>query len=326
MRRAFDMFLLGSCLCGALGVSAASSWRDPAAHTVMFVEAEKGVRLEVLDWGGTGRPILLLTGLGDTAHVYDDFAPKLAKQFHVLGITRRGFGASTGGTGLNYSSDRLGDDVIAVIHSLRLARPILAGHSIAGEELSSVGARHPDAVSGLVYLDAAWSYAFDNGEMTPLATYLQLQKSSPRPTFSEADFSSFETWRNADSIGSGVRVPLQEYHQEGEVDASGRVHQRDTGAIADAIFAGTRKYTDLHLPILALIAYPQTFGAVAAGKEQDAAGAQREWQLHKRSDAMVFEKHITTAHVVRMRANHSIYISNESAVLREIQLFADSLH
>src|ERR1019366_2274860 len=48
-----------------------------------------------LDWGGVGRPVVLLSGLGNTAHVFDEFAPKLAVGFHVYGVTRRGFGASS---------------------------------------------------------------------------------------------------------------------------------------------------------------------------------------------------------------------------------------
>ncbi len=47
-----------------------------------------------------------------------------------------------------------------VIDALKLVRPILVGHSIAGEELSSVGSRHPERIAGLIYLDAAYSYAF----------------------------------------------------------------------------------------------------------------------------------------------------------------------
>lgn len=34
------------------------------------------------------------------------------------------------------------------------------GHSIAGEELSSIGSRHPERVAGLIYLDAGYSYAY----------------------------------------------------------------------------------------------------------------------------------------------------------------------
>jgi hypothetical protein len=57
-------------------------WHDPSKHQVRFVIVENGVRLEVLDWGGSGRPVVLLAGLGFTAHVFDGFAEKLAKSCH----------------------------------------------------------------------------------------------------------------------------------------------------------------------------------------------------------------------------------------------------
>ena len=75
-----------------------SAWKDPAPHSVRFVTVEPGVRLEVLDWGGPaggGRTLVLVPGLGNTAHVFDTLAPKLAARYRVLGVTRRGFGASS---------------------------------------------------------------------------------------------------------------------------------------------------------------------------------------------------------------------------------------
>ena len=71
-------------------------------------------------------------------------------------------------TSSGYSADRLGDDVIAVMDALKLNRPVLLiiGHSVAGEELSDVGTRYPQKISGLVYMDADYGYAFDDG-MTP---------------------------------------------------------------------------------------------------------------------------------------------------------------
>ena len=133
-------------------------WHDPSPHTVQFVTVEEDVRLEVLDWGGSGRPLVLLAGQGNTAHVFDDFAPKLVPQYHVYGITRRGYGESSAPDS-GYSADRLGDDVLAVLDQLKLNRPVLVGHSIAGEELSSLGTRHPERVAGLIYLEAGYSYA-----------------------------------------------------------------------------------------------------------------------------------------------------------------------
>jgi pimeloyl-ACP methyl ester carboxylesterase len=119
----------------------------------------------VLDWGGSGRPLVFLAGLGDTAHVYDHFAPQFTGKFHVYGITRRGFGESSYPTpnSENYSADRLGDDVLAVMAALNLQKPVLVGHSIGGEELSSIGSRHPEKVSGLIYLDPGYSALYTPG-------------------------------------------------------------------------------------------------------------------------------------------------------------------
>jgi non-heme chloroperoxidase len=134
-------------------------WQDPSPHKVQFVTVDKDVKLEVLDWGGAGLPIVLLAGLGNTAHVFDDVAPKLTPAYHVYGITRRGYGASSAPAS-GYESDRLADDVLAVMDALAIRRPVLVGHSIAGEEMSSIGSRHLERVTGMVYLEAAYSQAY----------------------------------------------------------------------------------------------------------------------------------------------------------------------
>jgi non-heme chloroperoxidase len=76
-----------------LAAQSSAAWRDLSPHQVRFVTVDKSVRLEVLDWGGTGRPILFV-GCYLTAHVHDAIAPKLTDRFHVYVITRRGIGAS----------------------------------------------------------------------------------------------------------------------------------------------------------------------------------------------------------------------------------------
>lgn len=104
---------------------------EQAPKQVSFVEAEPGVRLEVLDWGGTGPSLILLAGSGNTAHNFESFAPLLTNQFHVYGITRRGYGASSAPPS-GYTPNRLGDDIVAVMDALKIQRPLLVGHSIAG--------------------------------------------------------------------------------------------------------------------------------------------------------------------------------------------------
>ena len=146
------------------GLLAQEAVRDASPHAVRLIAIDKDVRLEVLDWGGSGRPVVLLAGLGNTAHVFDDFAPRLTAVGHIYGITRRGFGASTAPEAACLRDCRA-DDVLAVIDALKLQRPALAGHSVAGEELGSIGSRHPERVSGLVFLDAGY------GHLMPIASF-----------------------------------------------------------------------------------------------------------------------------------------------------------
>jgi hypothetical protein len=102
---------------------ASASWRDPSSHAMRFVTVERGVRLEVLDWGGSGKSVVLLAGGGNTAHVFDERAPKLPSNHHVYGITRCGFGAS-GFSASDNPIDSLRDDVLAVIGAFKLKRPV----------------------------------------------------------------------------------------------------------------------------------------------------------------------------------------------------------
>ena len=70
----------------AIGIGCAQeggTWHDPSPHHEQFVAVQEDVRLEVLDWGGSGRPVVLLAGSGNTAHIFDDFAPKLTGFCHV---------------------------------------------------------------------------------------------------------------------------------------------------------------------------------------------------------------------------------------------------
>jgi non-heme chloroperoxidase len=140
-----------------------------------MITVDQGIQLEVLDWGGTGRPLVFLSGLGNTAHIWDDFAPEFTRNHHVYAITRRGFGRSTHAAA-GYTPERLSDDILAALAQLKIEKPVLIGHSIAGEELSSIGTRHPELVSALIYLDAAYTYAFYDAAGDYQANLVDLQQ------------------------------------------------------------------------------------------------------------------------------------------------------
>jgi non-heme chloroperoxidase len=307
-----------------------TAWQiDPSPHTAQFITVDKDVKLEVLDWGGSGRPLVLLTGLGNNAHVFDKFAPKLTATYHVYGITRRGYGASSAPAS-GYSADRLGDDVLAVIDSLKLNKPILAGHSIAGEELSSIGSRHPEKVAGLIYLDAGYSYAYyDRARGDYRIDLIELQK-------------------KLDQLqpGKGPPNPLPLIQELLETSLPGferdlRDEQKDLQSMpaamlaaasapppmaAQAIMAGMQKYTSVPVPILAIFAVPHDLGPLGGSDAAARAASEARDLASTGAQAKAFEAGLPSAHVVRLaKANHFVFLSNEADVLREMNAFIGGL-
>ena len=112
-----------------------------------------GIRLHYLDWGGEGSALIFLTGMGSSAYIYNGFAPLFTDKFHILALTRRGHGDSdypeTG-----YDPDTLVEDIRQFMDALHIEKAVLAGHSLAGVELTHFAATHPKRVEKLVYLDA----------------------------------------------------------------------------------------------------------------------------------------------------------------------------
>ena len=165
--------------------SQTADWRDESPHKVTQVEVEDGVKLEVLDWGGSGRALVLLAGLGDAVHVYDEMAPTLARRDRVIGISRRGHpGSSSPMTG--YTLPRLAADVVRVMDAVGLKTAVIVGHSFAGEEMHVLAARHANRVAGLVYVDAAFDRA-DRFEAYEAASRAMPAPPRPQP----ADLASF---------------------------------------------------------------------------------------------------------------------------------------
>jgi len=297
---------------------------------VQFVTVDKDVRLEVLDWGGSGMPLVLLAGLGNTAHIFDKLAPKLTANHHVYGITRRGFGVSSA-PATGYSADRLGDDVLAVLNSLKLNRPVLVGHSIAGEELSSVGSRHPERVAGLIYLDAGYSYAYYHGaggdldiDLVDLQKKLeQLQPGKgPQDTKAlihevlEATLPGFERdLRERQKLLQAMPAALLAAQASSPVSEAAR-----------AIQMGEQKYTSIPVPILAIYAVPHDFGPVPGFDAAARAAFEAADEATTGAQAKAFESGVRSARVVRLaHANHGVFLSNEADVLREMNAFLGSL-
>lgn len=305
---------------------------DQSPHTVSFVKVDAGVKLEVLDWGGAGTPVVLLAGLGDNAHAFDHFAPKLKTKYHVYAITRRGFGASDSPlpAGENYSANRLGDDVIAVLDALRLTHPVLVGHSIAGEELSSIGSRYPDRVAGLVYLDAGYHYAVYDGSrpdfwMDRLALLHNLTAVFNAVSPQEEQKLLAEVAALLPTFESDVKARQKEVadmpHMTPESFSEETKRRRSREEVsARAVQEGKRAFQGIKCPVLAIFAVPHQYGD-KRDTDADAKDIARVEPLVK-----AFERAVPQAKIVRVpHASHYVFSSHEAEVLREIEKFISSL-
>jgi pimeloyl-ACP methyl ester carboxylesterase len=292
-----------------------------------MITVEKDVSLEVLDWGGTGRPLVLLTGLGDNAQVFDEFAPKLTASYHVYGISRRGRGESSRpeANGMNYAADRLGEDVLAVIDALHLEKPVVAGHSIAGEELSYIGSHHPEKVAGLIYMEAGYPYAlYDqaNGELELDAIELRNQL---RQFTNGYALEPVKDYGGLISNLERVENEVQRHEQDTKNLPPTPVSPRMTPDLF-AIMEGRERFTTIHVPALVIFG---TDPSPAHGDDlQSHAQAVRQeiMMRDKTSQIAAWKRQVPSAYVVLIpHATHYVFQSNEADVLREISKFIATL-
>ena len=308
---------------------------DAKQNGLSFITVEPGVRFEVKDWGGTGRPVVLLAGLGGTLHGYDDFAPRLTSKYHVYGITRRGYGASSAPdpVGLHYDADRLGDDVLSVLDQMKIHHPVLIGHSFAGEELSSVCSRLPGRVAGLIYLDAANRYAFSpehrgdfRMDTLELRRALNASLDAISPAEAKAAIDRLQTMLPQFEADLSEQKKL--WATAPDMSAEEYAKERNdlttpAGQIEKAALDGERRYTELKCPVLAIFALPHDHG-LPPGAKRDAMDA---WEMQTFGPLVdSFEAGMPAARVVRMaHARHDVFKSNSIEVVNEIDRFIDGL-
>ncbi len=186
---------------------------DISGHKVSFVTVEPGVQVEVVDWGGTGQTLVSVTGLGDNAHVFDEFAYQFNDRFHVIGITRRGFGRSSQPSH-GYDVDTRARDDFAVLDKLNIREAVFVGHSVAGTELNKLGAVYPDRVRKLVHLDS-----LDIGS----DGWTTLPQPPPPPEDTAVDLESVQRFAAASARPDGYRKPLAAICNMIRTDPTGRV-------------------------------------------------------------------------------------------------------
>jgi len=312
-----------------------SSWSDNSPHVESSVSIGNGVRLQLLDWRGDeikdAPTLLLIHGLGATAHSWDDFAPQLAEHYNVVAMTRRGIGESSK-PDQGYDIATLSNDVLAVMDALELEQPILVGHSLGGEELSYIGAHFSDRVSGLVYADAAYDRTGPAQK-----DYQQLSmRLPPAPPVRPAERTSYASMQAySRRIGrNGMVIPEGEILATYDLTTGGRTFNE---LYLDAIMMGLQapRYSEFTVPALGLYAVPGSAEAMMeAWYDKDdpvvLATVQELFQRERRSKMVQierFETEIPDARAVILAdANHWIFATHAEESLAEIRQFVDGLN
>jgi pimeloyl-ACP methyl ester carboxylesterase len=294
-----------------------TTWPDPARHRAGYA-SNGGVRIHYLDYGGSGEPLVLLTGLGSSAHIFDDLAPRFTDRFRVIAITRRGH-AESDHPSTGYALDTLVADVKAVLDTLRLDRVNLAGHSIAGGELTRFAILHPDRVASLIYLDAM---------LQPAGLEPLIAEDTIKVKATEADFATYESARAwFQRCFYGFWSPA--------LEADFRINTTPS-TTTDIIFkdaarnpAWRQDNSRIHAPALVLYTLAtleQRRPCVAKSPDRDRARRakaflDRKYRPHQQAGVELVRRQMPDARIVELKGHHFLFISNQDDVVREMRQF-----
>ena len=278
MNRPLTLCLLSLAACrpadrAADTAATATVWSDAAAHQERFIEAN-GVRLNVLDWGGTGPALILIHGYGDSPHAFDDLAPAFTDRFRVVAYARRGHGKSSGGE--SFTNETLAADLVAVMDSLGIAKANLAGWSMGGNEITAVAGLFPDRVEKLVYLEGGydWSDPAFNASLAELPVAID------PPVDETATFDAFKAWWIPTWWPGGDVGRVEAYLRDvSGLTPDGILHPVPDSANAarafEALLSERRDYHRVKAPALAI--YSEIFFS-QPGKDSAATAAIQAWE------------------------------------------------
>lgn len=303
-----------------------------------LIHVAEGVYIEYRDWGGEGTPIILLSGLGNTAAVFDELAPLLTPFHRVLGLTRRGYGPSST-TNDGYDVATRVADALAALDALGVRRALLVGHSIAGDELTGIAQARPDLLAGLVYLDAA----LDRSDPA-LAVFEECLPLSPAPEalipFSPGDVQNVDgdlqpvTFAAAAKIISGIlgaSYPVSELHRVFALNPNGTLGTVQHSVSGPALNGGSEAvgpdYRGIRVPVTALyaddskpeVAFPL---AALAGPEVRAALQDCATRIAKAKQTLGADQlrdAVPTARIeIIPNGSHYFFLQQPDRVAREI--------
>jgi pimeloyl-ACP methyl ester carboxylesterase len=100
---------------------------------------------------GEGSPVILIPGLASGSWVWRDTATRLESRHTVYFLTLPGFDGRPARAGVTL--DSLQQDLLMLIDTRRLERPVLVGHSLGGALSLAFATKHSASIAGVVSVD-----------------------------------------------------------------------------------------------------------------------------------------------------------------------------
>ncbi len=107
---------------------------------------------------GTGRPVIMLHGLGGTKASFLPTVAALSGSFRLIAVDMLGFGDSSKPLGASYGPGFQAGTIEQLLDALELERVDFLGHSYGGRVALELGFRHPERVRRLVLMTPAMAW------------------------------------------------------------------------------------------------------------------------------------------------------------------------
>lgn len=226
------------------------------------------IRLNYLDWGGKGPNLVLLHGILDSPHIFEDLAIILKKQYRVVAYARRGHGHSDAPEG-PYDLDTLVEDLRQLMDYLDIRKAHLLGWSMGGNEITRFAGLYPDRVEKLIYLESGYDWT-DPEFLKGFAKGLQAVIPNSNDLRSIDAYKNWyhNAWHGKENAWTqGLDAYIRDITR---IDNRGRVTSVPDEKIFKALFQSLasppRDYTRVKAPVLAL--YATRFFPADAGKPE----------------------------------------------------------
>ena len=299
---------------------------DKSPHKSDFVSVNR-IKLHFLDWGGEGETLIFLTGLGNSAHIYDDFAPHFTGEFRVLALTRRGHGDSDCPES-GYDVHNLTEDIRCFMDELKIEKTILVGHSMAYVEQCHMSAKYPERISKLVCLDAA----YDRTKFKILAEKSPLKdvKVPEQDCDTVEEFIAHIKYIRPDLAEMWNELWEEEIRHTVQTTADGKVLDRMSNELEKLIIDSLRNYvpeeTAIKVPVLSFYAiWDKLLFPDYLTDEQKALSTEFQSQIRlpvQRECINQFRQNVPHAKIVETpQGNHYCFITQEDYVFEETRKF-----